>query len=158
MNLFQAMVLFLLLLTGCQINRDFQHQLTSDFSGTWMSESENVIYLESWIWKDNALEGEGFIYNDTDTLFVEQLQIIKKLGQWYYAATIADQNDGKTVFFKLERPENREYVFSNKRHDFPKTISYSFNQDSVIIQIEGEEDGAFKSENLRLVRSTKLVP
>lgn len=104
------------------------------------------------------MEGTGLIYNDTDTFFVEQLQIVKKFGAWFYAATIADQNNGKTVSFKLERPGKREYIFSNKRHDFPKTISYSFNQDSVIIQIEGEEDGAFKSENLRLVRSTKRVP
>jgi hypothetical protein len=158
MHLFKAMVLSLLLLTGCQINRDFQNQLTSDFSGTWMSESENVIYEETWIWKDKALEGVGLIYNDTDTLFVEQLQILKNLGHWHYAATISDQNDGKTVLFKLEKPYDERYVFRKKRHDFPKTIAYAFNQDSVYIEIEGEESGVFKSENLQLVRSTMRVP
>lgn len=140
------------------MSRDFQFQLRSDFSGTWMSESENVIYQESWYLNGKTLEGTGLIYNDTDTFFVEQLQIIKKLVHWHYTATISDQNDGKTVLFKLERPANREYVFSNKRHDFPQTISYSFGGDSAFIRIEGIENGVFKSDELRLVESTMRVP
>ena len=158
MNLFQAMVLSLLLFTGCQVNRDFQRQLTTDFSGVWLSESENVFYEESWDYKEERLKGIGLIYNDIDTLFVEQLQIVKKFGGWFYAATIADQNNGKTVSFKLERPATREYIFSNKRHDFPQTISYTFNQDTAFVQINGEENGNLKSENLRLIRSTMRVP
>ncbi len=158
MNLFKAIILSLSVLTACKVNRDFQNQIKTDFSGIWINESEDMLYEESWSWNDKMLIGQGLIYNNTDTLFSEKLQIVKKLGNWYYGATIADQNDGKTVLFKLPKPYTGQYVFSNKKHDFPQTISYSFSLDSAFIRIEGIENGVYKSDDLKLVKSTMRVP
>jgi hypothetical protein len=158
MNFFKPLVISFLLLTGCQMSRDFQFQLRSDFIGTWMSETEDMVYEESWSWNDSLLNGQGLIYNNTDTLFTEKLQIVKKLGHWYYGATIADQNDGETVRFKLQKPCTGPYIFQNKKHDFPQTISYTFGVDSAFIRIEGIENGVFKSDDLKLVKATMRVP
>ena len=158
MNRFKVLFACSPIMFGCQVGQDFQNQIISDFSGTWTNGVESMCYEESWSWNAKMLFGKGLIRNGSDTLFIESLQIIKKRGNWFYGATIANQNEGKTVYFKLEHPYKGEYVFTNKKHDFPQTISYTFSMDSAFIRIEGMENGEYKCEDLGLMKSVMHVP
>jgi hypothetical protein len=148
-----------LLLAACHVSKNFQEQITHDFSGTWVSNSEGMRFEESWFCNENKLLGKGIICSDLDTLFTERLEITKRYGKWCYGATVENQNDGVTIFFKLKNETKQgEYVFSNKRHDFPQNLSYRFDMDTLYIQIEGIDNGAFKSEEMKLFKSPMRVP
>jgi hypothetical protein len=147
-----------LLFTACHVPQSFQEQLNIDFSGTWTSYSEGMRFEESWFWNGTQLVGKGVIYSNTDTLFTEGLAIVKRCGSWYYGATIENQNDGETIFFKLKKTLEGEYTFANRKHDFPQTISYTFHEDSLNIKIEGMEKGTFKNEELVLLKAPMHVP
>lgn len=147
-----------LLLAACNVSKNFQEQIIYDFSGTWVSNSEGMRFEETWLSNENKLLGKGIICIDSDTLFKERLVITKRYGKWCYGAAIENQNDGETIFFKLKDETGQgEYIFCNKRHDFPRTLLYRFNSDTLYIQIEGIDNGAFKSEEIKLFKSPMRV-
>lgn len=152
------LLIFAPLLLACQVSKSFQNQIVFDFSGTWISNSEGIRFEESWFWNENKLLGKGIICKDSDTLFSEQLEIAKKRKYWYYGATVENQNEGETIFFKLKKTRESEYMFCNRKHDFPQTISYLFHADTLDVRIDGVENGAFKSEEMKLFKSPMRVP
>ncbi len=156
--MFRLLLFSPLLFTACHVSKSFHEQLNIDFSGTWTSNSEGMRFEESWYWNGTQLLGKGIIYSNTDTLFTERLEIAKKCGSWNYGATVENQNDGETIFFKLKKTLEGEYIFANRKHDFPQTISYTFIADSLNIQIEGMENGKLKSEEMVLFKSPMRVP
>ncbi len=104
--------------------------------------------LEIWTpYKDESIVGRGLLFNAKDTTMLEQIQLVSRDKDFYYIATVPDQNNGNPIEFKLVRTEGKVYTFENPHHDFPQRIVYTFkpvadqaenntNADSLLVRVE----------------------
>lgn len=118
-------------------------------SGTWeMYRSAGGTRLEIWTpFNDESIVGRGLIVNASDTTMLEQIQLVYRDKEFYYIATVPDQNNGNPIEFKLVKTEGTVYTFENPKHDFPQRIVYTFkplaqqvenntNADSLLVRVE----------------------
>ncbi|MFZ1677388.1 MAG: DUF6265 family protein [Saprospiraceae bacterium] len=118
-------------------------------SGTWeMYRSAGGTRLEIWTpYTDESIVGRGLMFNDKDTTMLEQIQLVSRDKDFYYIATVPDQNNGNPIEFKLVKTEGQVYTFENPHHDFPQRIVYTFkplaeqvenntNADSLLVRVE----------------------
>lgn len=98
------------------------HQLI----GSWKRNSGEQVFREVWSEDGAQLNGRGLITTGDKTRQLEKLSLLQEDGDWYYVATVANQNGGRPVFFKLVSFRNEYWEFSNPEHDFPQKISYRF--------------------------------
>jgi hypothetical protein len=74
----------------------------------------------------------------SDTLFAENIKVAQKGREIFYTVTIAEENNGQPVAFKLTENTGNKAVFENPKHDFPQKISYQqTSPDSVLVQVSG---------------------
>ena len=65
-----------------------------------------------------------------------------------------NQNNGNAINFKLISSKNNNYIFENKKHDFPQRIGYSHvNFDTLHAWIEGFSKGKNKKEKFFMWRN-----
>ncbi len=111
-------------------------------NGSWKMKTKNGIIIESWkTINDSTMEGKSFfIKNNTDSTFLESIEIIARNNQCYYRPTANGQNENMAVTFKMSFYNEKGFVAENPAHDFPKRISYLLiNKDSIHAFID---DGA----------------
>lgn len=93
--------------------------------GEWKVDKNQYEY-----WKnlnDSTLSGINFNILNGDTIFNENISIIKKNGILVFIANVFGQNEGKEIEFVLcDKSSFRNLIFENKYHDFPKTIIYTY--------------------------------
>lgn len=103
-------------------------------TGKWVQETDSTVTYE--IWEDideNILEGRSFTLKNGDTVFAEELRIIKMDHDYYYIAKPVNKS-GPTMF-KMELDSIRKVRFVNEKNDFPKCIQYRRRRDSMIADI-----------------------
>lgn len=120
-----------------------QTDLTEVLPGKWKVEGAEIV--ESWeLQEPGLLTGKSVrLANGSETV-LEELTLRKVKDKWIYTALVYNQNDGKPIDFKQSESENG-VCFSNKKHDFPKRICYTFLSDKQIVVLlsgEGEESVA----------------
>ncbi|MDX9696490.1 MAG: DUF6265 family protein, partial [Bacteroidales bacterium] len=96
----------------------FGQAIFPDFlQGTWKMENNEV--YERWD-KVNEHTLKGFSYKIADGQMTvsEYLEIVQKNDGLIYTATVLNQNQGKSIEFKLTQSDSA-YTFENPRHDFP---------------------------------------
>ncbi len=95
-------------------------------SGTWqMPKANGTVMLEAWEEKDrNMMTGKGLKLVAKDTTLLETIQLYADHKDVWYVPTVANQNDGAAVAFKMISSTNHQYVFENPQHDFPQRIVY----------------------------------
>lgn len=98
--------------------------------GTW--QLENTSIFEVWEIDEDILSGHVIKIENTDTLIVENLRIVKQEKECFYEATVPDQNLGTTIRFKLTQRSNHLFQFENPEHDFPQKIIYNFIDDNTL--------------------------
>ena len=59
-----------------------------------------------------------------DTTLLESIQLYADRKDIWYVPTVADQNDGAPVAFKMVSSTKQLIVFENLQHDFPQRIVY----------------------------------
>ena len=136
-----ALILFVFL-TAFNYQQDVFSEL-QQLSGTWKMETGRGAIYESWkkTGKDE-MQGKSFKLNGNDTITLEDVKLSKMSDGLFYIPTLADQNEGKPVSFKMIKSQNKTFVFENKEHDFPQRIIYHLvTKDSVHAWIEGMKDG-----------------
>jgi len=119
-------------------------------TGTWeMRRSTGGTRLEIWTaHNEESIAGKGLMINDTDTTILEQIELTYRDNEFYYIATIPDQNNGNPIEFRLVKTEGRIFTFENPGHDFPQRIIYQFKPmeeqadndiaiDSLLVRVEG---------------------
>ncbi|MEO6130655.1 MAG: DUF6265 family protein [Saprospiraceae bacterium] len=96
--------------------------------GTWeMRRSAGGTRLEIWSpYHEESLVGLGLIFTDKDTTMLEQIQLEFREPDYFYIATVPEQNNGQPIEFKLVKSEVNKYTFENALHDFPQRIVYQF--------------------------------
>lgn len=111
--------------------------------GIWQV-GEKPAYEKWSINDDGSLSGISYRLKNHQKTITETLSIVKREGQIVYNATVPDQNNGRTIPFRLT--SSREgYTFENAKHDFPNTITYRLlDKNRMEVQVAGQESEGFK--------------
>jgi len=119
-------------------------------TGTWeLRRSAGGSRFEIWSLNiDGTLSGKGMRVEGTDTFLLEKIELIDRNKEFYYIATVPDQNNAMPIEFKLSKTEGTVYTFENPNHDFPQRIIYHFKlkaedpqlvsspRDSLLVRVE----------------------
>jgi hypothetical protein len=123
--------------------------------GNWEMQTSKGKIVEQWVQSsDQSLSGKSYRINAKgDSVLSETLQIRKIGKELFYCSTVANQNEGKEVCFKLVSTKDKIYIFENKEHDFPQKIVYQ-NQGNkeMLAWIEGELNGKIRKSEFRYKR------
>jgi len=117
--------------------------------GTW--KTENKENYEQWEKNENnSFVGSSYKMENGQKVIWENLSI-KLLGdEIFYEATVADQNEGKTIQFSLNEETKSYFSFENEKHDFPKKIQYKIvSNDKVEVTVLGNKDEGFSYFQIR---------
>lgn len=114
-------------------------------SGNWQMKTAKGILGERWKKiSENELQNQGYKITGNDTAKLEHVSLVQKREEIYYISTVANENDGKAIPFKLTKSKNSQFVFSNPEHDFPQNITYEIvSKDSVHAWIDGTYKGKY---------------
>jgi len=117
--------------------------------GSWQMKTKKGILGERWKQvSENDMRSQGFKISGTDTTMLETVSLIQKGGNIYYISTVKDENEGKSVPFKLTKSTNNQFVFSNPEHDFPQQIGYEIvAKDSLHAWIDGQYNGKYARQD-----------
>lgn len=97
--------------------------------GDWKT-TKGPVFYESWkINPDSTLIGSGFSINESDTLIIEQMQLIRLGDSLVYKVTAGTQ---QTVSFGLVKATKNSWIFENIAHDYPNRIIYKLINDSTL--------------------------
>ncbi|HPG07246.1 MAG TPA: DUF6265 family protein [Saprospiraceae bacterium] len=118
--------------------------------GTWQVDEKNT--FETWKKiSGNHLKGYSFVMKDSTKIITESLEIYVQNDNLYYAATVPDQNDGKTIVFKLVPGSLTSYSFENPEHDFPNKIIYTnISEGKLTVEVLGNSGAGFTLKMTRL--------
>jgi hypothetical protein len=121
----------------------------SQLVGTWQVEGQAV--YEHWDrLGETALKGFSYELKDGQPVVSEYLDLFKRGDDWVYAATVLNQNEGRTVEFVQCQGDKGAISFENPAHDFPRRIVYRFVSDREMAVTVS--DGAGKGFTLKLLR------
>jgi len=119
--------------------------------GNWKSQfSDTSYFFEQWnLLNDSAWTGVGGMVVNTDTVFAEEILVHQKGTNFYYRASVPENNDG--VDFKYMGLINDSAVFENKAHDFPQQIVYYYKTPNrLYAHIVGFDKGKYRKEVFEL--------
>jgi hypothetical protein len=147
---------FLILFTSCSHSQCPIPKGMYKLEGLWEAKSNDGTVYELWkVNPDSTLQGKDFtIDSKGDTTIIEEFEVMCKDSSVYYVAKVPNQNGGQPVYFGLYSFNPMNFVFENKQHDFPQTISYSIKTwDLYSVILEGpDKDNKIKSIELRFTR------
>ncbi len=128
--------------TGRHQQLPFQ-QLSVLAGGTWVMQTKKGTLCEEWKRAHNTLlTSRAYKTEGTDTILTESVQLSMRGVDVYYTSTVADQNEGRPVRFKLVSANENEFIFTNPDHDFPQRIGYQLvSKDSLHAWIDGKYNG-----------------
>lgn len=85
---------------------------------------------------NTALSGWGVSLRESDTTFVEKLQVFVKDGILYYQADVPE--NPAPVSFAFTSIDKTGFVCENPNHDFPKKIQYELKGDTLVATTSGD--------------------
>ena len=120
--------------------------------GNWENKSIEGSLTENWEKvNDSTYKATSHFIKGKDTLHFESIDLQQKGEVLTYTATIKGQNDDKAVAFNLTTATEKQLVFENGKHDYPKKISYTqISKDSLIAEISGMQQGKPSTEKYRM--------
>lgn len=112
-------------------------------TGNWVESNGDSKFIETWTWKnDTLLTGSSVMTVGKDTAFSEKIQLLAQNDSIYYIPAVSNQNNGEIIRFGLISKKVNEWIFENKKHDFPTQIIHTFKEkDSLIVVVKGSENG-----------------
>ena len=141
-NKYFAIIVLLVFFVACkkEENRFDKLEKTNWLLNQWENKTSDGDFSEKWIQKnDSTFYGESYFIANQDTLFAETLQLIQCDTSLVLIISVPNQNEEKPVTFNLTSVTEKEFVFENPTHDFPKMIRYTLvNQDSLYAEISGD--------------------
>ncbi|SCY87619.1 DUF6265 family protein [Flavobacterium caeni] len=124
------------------------------FLGNWGHQTPQGDLSENWEKiNDSTYHGASYFIKGKDTLFAESIVLSEVKGDLLYNVTVPGQNGDLPVAFKMTSGTANQLVFENPSHDYPKKITYRLvNQDSIVAEISGTQEGKAMSETFPLGR------
>jgi len=123
--------------------------------GSWEMQTPKGKIVEQWSQgADKILKGKSYRFNAKgDSVLTETLQIRTIEKDVFYCSTVANQNEGEEVCFKLISTKDQIYIFENVAHDFPQRIVYqNQGKNEMLAWIEGELNGKSRKSEFRYKR------
>lgn len=123
--------------------------------GEWINIEDGMISKETWSKKNvNTYTGFSFRLLRKDTVFAEKMLLQQINDDLLLTVTTVDQNqEDDPVTFKLISSKNKQFVFENKRQEFPKRIAYANKgSNSLHAWIEGSVLGENKKIDFHFSR------
>jgi hypothetical protein len=122
--------------------------------GTWVNESSTGKTYESWRkLNPNELAGKSFMLTGNDTFVFETIKLVEQNGSIFYIPKVETQNNGKAIRFGLQSQTDKQVVFTNPQHDFPKKITYTLiHNDSLVAEISGTVKGKPRTQTIPMKR------
>jgi len=119
--------------------------------GNWQrsNEKEDRETVEIWNKKNaNEYKGLGFTLQNKDTIWKEEIRLIKSDSSWNFEAT--GEGETNSTIFKLSRIDNERFIAENEENEFPKVIEYYKNGNNLHALIAGGgREILFEFENIR---------
>jgi hypothetical protein len=147
-------------LTSCQnANNSKPKNILPDFEwlvGKWINNQDSTaLFFENWTKNDAGdFNGKSYILAHHDTVFFESIKLHSLDSGTYYSVSVRNQNLSDVVHFKLVSSANQTFVFENKKHDFPQSITYQYKApDTLNAWIEGLIKGELKKETFLMWRN-----
>lgn len=102
--------------------------------GDWQMEDSLGVLNESWTQIDDSTYAGSTLYikNKKDTIHFETMELMQNEDLLIYTSTVKGENGNQPVSYRLIEDNDSLLVFENKKHDYPKKITYSKENDSTI--------------------------
>lgn len=136
---------------ACQVRSDKKFDKIQWISGHWKASGEDTYFYESWERKEPALyTGKAYTLVGTDTVFSEKMTIAEEGGKIYLNTVPAEK---EAVAFQLMGANDKEVIFENPMHDYPRRITYRrISADSLYVEITGIALGATQGQEIYFQR------
>ena len=143
-----------LLLCACTVDTKSGIQKAEWLIGTWVNQSPRGNIYESWNKaNDKELAGISYVINETDTIILENIQLLQEHEQVFYIPVVKNQNGGLPVRFTAKTVSEDQLIFENPEHDFPQIISYTkISSDSLVAEISGIRKGQERKQVFAMKR------
>ena len=150
-----TLILLLLAIVSCKnsdANEKDKIKAAHWLLGNWENKSADGNLSETWKKvNDSTFQAQSYFIKEKDTLHFESITFNKKEKNLTYTATVKGQNNDKPVTFKLTNSTEKQLVFENPKHDYPKKISYTqITEDSLVAEISGILEGKPSSEKFSM--------
>lgn len=132
--LFTLLVPGAILISSCSQPKDNFDWLT----GQWVriNDSEGNTTYEFWNKKNESrYTGLGFTLQQADTIWKENIQLLKKDGKWSFE--VSGMNDLEPTIFQLSSLTKSSFVLENEENEFPKKIEYRLINNNIHAIISG---------------------
>jgi len=122
--------------------------------GTWTNQSADTFSQETWSREnDSTFTAFSFIQIAEETVFAETMALEQKGQSLLLTVATANEKNASPVTFNLISSEEKQFIFENRNHDFPKRITYTNpTKDSLHAWIEGTENNENKKVDFRFTR------
>ena len=155
--MFQKITLALLLLAivsckNSESNEKDKIKVARWLLGNWENKLADGKLSETWKKvNDSTFQAQSYFIKEKDTLHFETITLKQKGEELTYNAAVKGQNGDKPVTFKLTNLTEKQLVFENSKHDYPKKISYTqITEDSLVAEISGILAGKPSSEKFSM--------
>ncbi|SEG50228.1 DUF6265 family protein [Flavobacterium urumqiense] len=155
--MFQKITLALLLLAtvsckNSESNEKDKIKVARWLLGNWENKLADGKLSETWKKvNDSTFQAQSYFIKEKDTLHFETITLKQKGEELTYNAAVIGQNGDKPVTFKLTNLTEKQLVFENSKHDYPKKISYTqITEDSLVAEISGILAGKPSSEKFSM--------
>lgn len=146
-NIFAAFIFFISI--SCTENTNTKYQgIPTNLDwlvGNWQRTNNQVgkQTFEHWIKESNGVyAGFGFTLQDQDTVFKENLRILKNKELLYLEVTGVNENP---TLFLFSNHSDSSFVCENEENEFPKKIEYSLSK-NILTAIISDEDNNINFE------------
>lgn len=150
-----TLILLLLVLVSCKnsaSNEKDKIKAARWILGNWENKSTDGNLSETWKKvNDSTFQAQSYFIKEKDTLHFETITLKQKGEELTYDANVKGQNSDKPITFKLTNSTEKQLVFENPKHDYPKKIIYTqISEDSFIAEISGTLEGKPSSEKFSM--------
>lgn len=140
-----------IILILCLIHSSDNHKSLADFNdfqetenfdwmlGDWLRTNGKKDLITTETWKktsDHIYEGTGLAVKNGETVFKENLRILKKKDDWVYEVTGVNED---TTNFILTSISKYSFTAVNPDNPFPKEISYRLEEQKLVAEISDDE-------------------
>lgn len=122
--------------------------------GTWTNESADKFSQETWSREnDSTFTAFSFTQIAEETVFAETMALEQKGDRLLLTIATADEKNSAPITFRLVSSEENQFIFENKKHDFPQQITYTHPaMDSLYAFIEGRINNENKKMEFKFSR------
>lgn len=102
------------------------------------NDKEGQSTFENWDKTNDSLYiGMSYTLQGADTIFKENVQLIRARSQWSYNVLLSEADE--VVSFVLTQMSDTSFICENTYNEFPKKILYQMRGDSLYANVSGGE-------------------